>query len=160
MTRPLEEDRRRRGPWPELVAQDLIAGVEALAQTHSSVDAVYLFGSRARGDIRPGSDLDVAVLLAEPPADRVLLEAEIARFLEDRFGLPVDVLVLRPELSPRLLFDVFRVERVLFARDAERAHRFACRARAEYRDLYPRLQRQFEQVRRRLKEHSDALDRA
>jgi len=160
MTRPLEEDRRRLGPWPELRAEDLAAGAEALAQTYASVDAVYLFGSRARGEVRPGSDLDLAVLLSAPPPDRVVLEAEMARFLEDRFGLPVDVLVLRPELSPGLLFDVFRVERVLFARDAERAHRFACRARAEYRDLYPRLQRQFEHLRRQLKEDADALNRS
>ena len=46
----------------------------------------------------------------------------------------------------RTLFDLFRVETILFARDLEQAHLVACRARAEYRDELPRLDRIFERV--------------
>ena len=35
-----------------------------MAEADSRVDAVYLFGSHAAGDVRPTSDVDFAVLLA------------------------------------------------------------------------------------------------
>jgi hypothetical protein len=105
--------------------------------------------------------VDLAVLPSEgqAPADRIDAEAELARFVEDRLNLPVDVILIRRDLSPTLLFDIFRVETILFARDWERAHRVACQARAEYRDLLPRLERAFAQLRRRIEERADALTR-
>ncbi len=173
MPRPLEDDARRVGPWPEVSRDALVEAAGALAEAHPGVEAVYLFGSRARGKARPGSDLDLAVLLAagyppgHPPKvgrgrapERLLLQQDLARFVEDWLGLPVDVVVLHPDLPPGLLFDIFRVETILFARDPDRAHLVACRARAEYRDLLPRLERQLARTRQRLKEHADALDPA
>jgi predicted nucleotidyltransferase len=130
-----------------------------LAAAFPWIDAVYLFGSRARGRSHPSSDADLAVLAhpSQQPDDRILAEWKLACFVEDRLGFPVDVVLIRPDLSPGLLFDIFAVETILFARDWERAHQVACRARAEYRDLLPRLDRRFERVRRRIKEHADAL---
>jgi len=42
----------------------------------ADVEVALLFGSRARGDHRPDSDVDVAVL---GPADRLALAAELSR---------------------------------------------------------------------------------
>jgi len=79
---------------------DLDAGlrealVEVVRRRVPDIDAIYLFGSVARGRTRPGSDVDVALLL--PPGrklspDELLatmaelesLMSEYARFLEDR----------------------------------------------------------------------------
>jgi predicted nucleotidyltransferase len=132
-----------------------------LAEAYPWIDAIYLFGSRARGDARAGSDVDLAVLPAEgaAPEDRVAAEAELARFVEEHLRLPVDVVLLRRELSPALLFDIFRVETILFARDWEQAHLLACRARAEYRDLLPRRVRALARLRREVEERADALNR-
>src|SRR5260370_15038910 len=86
MTRMSEDEGRRAGPWPHFERAQLVAAAEALMAANPVVDAVYLFGSRARGQIHPGSDVDVAVL-AEPPvpvSQRISTQSELARFLEDR----------------------------------------------------------------------------
>jgi hypothetical protein len=141
--------------------ESLITAAQALATAHSSVEAVFLFGSRARGAVRTSSDLDLAVLLQNPApdADRLRLQAELARSVEDRVGLPVDVVLVDRRLAPGLLFDIFAIETILFARNYERAHEVACRARAEYRDALPRLDRSFARVRRRIEERAHALNR-
>jgi uncharacterized protein len=157
-----EEEARRAGPWPPLEPTQLVAAAEALAAAHPVVEAVYLFGSRAQGRTHPGSDVDVAVL-TEPRvllAERVSTQMELARCLEDRLQVPVDVVLIHPDLSPGLLFDIFSVETILFARDRARAHRVAGQARNEYRDLLPRLERAFARVRQRLEEWANATDRA
>jgi predicted nucleotidyltransferase len=159
--RTRDEDERRRVPDVPLVTREHLGQVvQAMATAHPAVAAVYLFGSRARRSEHPGSDLDLAVLLQQPVADRLRVQAELARFVEDRVGLPVDLVLVDRSLAPGLLFDIFAIETVLYARDPEQAHQVACRARAEYRELLPRLDRSFERVRRRIEERADALNRA
>jgi predicted nucleotidyltransferase len=162
MRRRAEEEARRAGPWPPLTRAQLIAAAEALAAARPDVEAVYLFGSRARGRTHPGSDVDLAVLTEPqvPLSERISVQTDLARFLEDRLGVPVDVIVIQPDLSPGLLFDIFSVETILFARDRARAHRIACQARNEYRDLLPRLERAFARVQRRLEDWASATDRS
>ena len=61
---------------------------------------VRVFGSRARGDERPDSDLD---LLVEFDADRSLLDAiGLEQELEELLGIPVQV------LTPSALSPIFR----------------------------------------------------
>ena len=43
----------------------LRVAAEQLAAAHPEVEEVWLFGSLARGDARPGSDADVLVILTE-----------------------------------------------------------------------------------------------
>ncbi len=50
------------------------------------VSQVIMFGSRARGDHRPDSDLDVAVALRGPPGDFLATKLDMA-------GLAFDVLL-------------------------------------------------------------------
>jgi uncharacterized protein len=63
-----------------------------------------LFGSRARGDDRPDSDIDIMVEI-EPQANVDLFEyVGIKHYLEDLFGARVDIAnrdYLRPQLRPR-----------------------------------------------------------
>src|SRR2546426_1749834 len=141
-----EDKARRSGPFPAVSRESLGAVASGMAAAHPWLESVYLFGSRARGDARPGSDVDLAVLprASSPPLDRITVEAELARFAEDQLGVPVDVVLIRRELSPGLLFDIFSIETILYARDPEVAHRVACQARAEYRDERPRLERAFD----------------
>jgi predicted nucleotidyltransferase len=157
-----EEEARRAGPWPPLEGAQLVAAAEALAAEHPVVAAVYLFGSRAHGRTHPGSDVDVAVLTEPriPLSERVSTQVELARFLEERLQMPVDVVLIHPDLSPGLLFDIFSVETILFARDRAHAHRVAGQARNEYRDLLPRLERAFARVQRRLEDWASATDRS
>ena len=147
-----DADERRGRSWPQPTRERLVDTARAIAEADSRVDAVYLFGSHSAGTVRPTSDVDLAVLLsaAAPQEDPLSIQYLLEEAAEDRLGLPVDVVILRWDLSPSLLFDIFRRETILFARDRNRAHNVACRARAEYREELPRLERSWEKLRRRL----------
>ena len=76
-------------------------GVRSLVRSRAAVP-VYLFGSVARGEAGPDSDVDVGILFAaEPPATlgapQFALEADLERLL----GRPVQVVPLNRASSPR-----------------------------------------------------------
>ena len=58
-----------------------------------------IFGSAARGELRPESDLDILVELEEKTFDGYM---ELKFFLEELFGRKVD-LVLKETIKPALL---------------------------------------------------------
>lgn len=73
-----------------------------------------LFGSVARGDARPDSDLDVLIDLSPEAEPRFSLldHAGVKNLLEDALGLEVDVAVrdgLRPRMRGRIEPDEVRV---------------------------------------------------
>lgn len=99
--------------------------------------AVYLFGSVARDDARPGSDVDVGVLFGEdPPATLEAPQFAIEVRLEQLLGLPVQVVALNrapADLVHRVLLD----GRIVLDRDPPARIRFEVRRRNEYFDLAP-----------------------
>lgn len=74
---------------------------------HHGATYVRVFGSWARGEQKPGRDLD---LLVELEANRSLLDlVAIKQDLEDLLGCPVDVVTersLSPYLKQRVLAEV------------------------------------------------------
>jgi predicted nucleotidyltransferase len=68
---------------------DLAARVRRTAATDGRVQAVYLFGSRARGEASATSDVDLGILFRESIGirDVVLLESKLAEAL----GIGVDL---------------------------------------------------------------------
>jgi predicted nucleotidyltransferase len=103
--------------------------------------AVYLFGSRARGDGDEHSDVDVAVLLREaPPATLAGLLCGRRDQLQEALGIPVDLIVLnRAELD--LIHQILRDGVLVLDRDPSRRIRFEVQARNAYWDLEPFLRR-------------------
>jgi predicted nucleotidyltransferase len=83
-------------------------------RTRTDVRLAVLFGSAARGDERPGSDVDILIRLRGGWRER----AEAAVALENALGRPVQLVDLDLAL-PRLLADVLRDGRVLADRDGE-----------------------------------------
>ena len=71
--------------------------VRYLQQHLDGLLAVYLFGSRARGAHRPGSDFDLAVLAAQPLA--AVQRFELAQELAVLVGHDVDLIDLRQASS-------------------------------------------------------------
>lgn len=106
-------------PSLEAVVQRLVDGSPASALAlyrarQTKVDAVLrrhgirrliAFGSRARGDARPDSDLDLAAEL--PPTMSLFDLGGLQADLEDAFGLPVDIVSLRAP-RPRLAAAIAR----------------------------------------------------
>ncbi len=99
------------------------------------VAAAYLFGSRARGGARAGSDTDVAVLFAAglDPVARLERRVDMAAGLERAVGGRVDVVDLE-EAGAVLVHQVLKYGRLLVERDPARRVRFEVAARRRYLD--------------------------
>jgi len=104
------------------------------------VKAAWLFGSAARGEERPGSDVDLAVLLGRARRPRTLddlpltLEADLASEL----GREVQVVVV--DWAPvDLVRRVLRDGVLLVDRDRSARIRFEVDARNRYFDMLPIL---------------------
>ena len=106
---------------------------------------MYLFGSVARGDAGPDSDVDVGVLFSVESAPTLeapqfSLEAEMERALRR----PVQVVALN-RASADLVHRVLRDGKIVLDRDPAARIRFEVRRRNEYFDLAPirRLYRRY-----------------
>jgi hypothetical protein len=114
--------------------------VTAILAPYPDVAAAWVFGSFARGEARPNSDLDIALLLAPHAPNRVdrgRLLGDVASRLEAVApGRAIDVVVIQdqgPILQHRILKEGILVH------DADRAHRidFECTAYGRYFDFRP-----------------------
>jgi predicted nucleotidyltransferase len=90
--------------------QDILATLRAheAALKAQGVTHAALFGSRARGDAEPDSDIDIMIEL--DPAARVTMfdYVDIKEFIEGLFCEPVDVVNrdgLKPRVRPRAAAD-------------------------------------------------------
>jgi predicted nucleotidyltransferase len=122
-------------------ATGLAGDLARFAASDPRIVALYLFGSRARGEATERSDVDVGILFRQEVALRDLILLEDA--LERRLGLPVD-LVDAGRVSAFLALDVIRGERV-YCSDPDRCDEFELYVMRRAGDLAP-----FERERRRL----------
>lgn len=93
------------GPGPRTAAAifaDHRDAIQAILDRHR-VASMVAYGSRARGDARPDSDLDVAIRLARGAAPLAAMSVEAD--LEELLGLPVSVAELP---NPRIESGVAR----------------------------------------------------
>ena len=91
-----------------------------------------LFGSAARGESGPGSDLDVGVLFETGPDRSTVLEVALARAT----GRGVDVVRL-DSAPPLLRFEIARDGRVLLERSPHAWADFRARAMTDWWDWAP-----------------------
>jgi predicted nucleotidyltransferase len=120
----------------------VIDGLRAVFATHAApVDCAYLFGSHARGQASPTSDIDVAVLFREsPPSGLQGLGFDLAGEIERSLGRQVDIVVLN-RAAPDLVHRVLRDGVLVHEADRRRRVDFETRSRAEYFDVLPHLRR-------------------
>ena len=101
--------------------------------------AVYLFGSVARGDDRPGSDIDLGILhRRDPPPTLDGLPLRLEDELERLLGRAVQVVTLNTapaDLRARVLRDGV----LILDRDPSLRIRFEVQTRNEWFDLQPIL---------------------
>lgn len=108
---------------------------DALRNAPADVLCAYLFGSVAREEAGPRSDVDVAVLYAKAPGGGLAsgpLDLEAA--LERAAGRPVQLVVLN-RAPADLAHRVLRDGRLLLDRDRPGRLRFEVAKRNEYFDL-------------------------
>ena len=111
--------------------ESLAERLRAAVATRSGVRLVYLFGSAARGRLRPGSDVDVAVRFSHRQSIEDL--CELAEDLERAARHRVDLVDL-DDAPPLLLREVVKEGRLVWAADDDERVTFELRALARYMD--------------------------
>ena len=94
--------------------ETIIDRLHALAPALKAVGVtrLCLFGSRARGEARPGSDLDVLVDTTVQGTQPAFDYFKVLHLIEDDIGLPVQVTqraLLKPRVVERIADDVIEV---------------------------------------------------
>ena len=114
------------------------------------VQAGWLVGSQARGQARPDSDVDVAVLLApmhtDDPLEIILRPERLADDLGGVVHKPVDVLDVE-RIAPITFAIVMRDAKLLVDRDPTRRAEVLGRQFAMWHDMQPHYDLQREAVR-------------
>ncbi len=102
---------------PEGRLDEAIAGA---VRAEPAVLAAYVFGSRARGEERAVSDLDIALILARGRELDLAARERLRAAVAGATGHRVDLAILCDE-TPVLAFEVIDGGRRVYARDAESA---------------------------------------
>ena len=105
--------------------------IRRVLEARSDVRLAYLFGSLVRGEGRPNSDADIAVLFSGVPPteslDRLVADLEAAS------GRGVDLVVLN-DAPPLLAHEVGTSGTCLMCRDEDEGVRFVARTVSRYLD--------------------------
>lgn len=114
------------------------------------VIAAYLFGSRARGNPGPLSDMDIAVYV---DSDKMRtgffnLRLKLLGALNDFFRTDRIDLVILNEAPPLLAHRILRDGKVVFCGNHRRRQDYEVKAVLEYLDWQPRLERYLREILR------------
>lgn len=101
--------------------EDIIKSLSTVFERYGSIRFAYLFGSVAKGEVAPLSDIDVAVYLSnvDPGAlfdIKLSLYGDICRALNRN---DVDLVVLNTVANNMLIEDIIRHGVVIYDRDIE-----------------------------------------
>lgn len=127
---------------------ELIERLQRVLDAGPPLRLALLFGSAARGALRPDSDIDVAVLPADPAltlADELALQARLSKASQREVDL-----VRLDRASSLLRWRIAREGVGLWAHPPFELPRFRAAAAIEHADMLPQLQHAQELVRRRL----------
>jgi predicted nucleotidyltransferase len=97
--------------------EETVEAVNGVFRSHPAVERVVLYGSRAKGDFKPGSDIDLTLEGDNIPFDEL---AEIERELDDLL-LPYqfDVSLFHQLAHPGLIDHIRRVGATFYQREAD-----------------------------------------
>ena len=94
------------------LSRNITSQIHGVLDKHSAVEEAWIFGSRAKGNFKPGSDIDLAL------SGKSLTTGEALRIqgeMEDT-AIPhkVDILILSKITNPDLHDHIHRVGRIFF----------------------------------------------
>lgn len=121
---------------------EIIANLTRALTRRPGILVAYLFGSVARDEARPSSDVDVGVVLEQGPLRDLLALIEYGHLQSDLQELvePLVDLVVLNDAPPELVYRAIRDGVVLSEKSALERALFELRARNEYFDLQPMLE--------------------
>lgn len=110
-------------PAAQLAAidRDLIERVRRRIVEAYDPEAIYLFGSAARGEQRQGSDLDLLVVMDLPEGVTARRQSSRIRRLFVGWRVPMNIVVQAPETFPATLGRPGRLARIAH-RQGQRLH--------------------------------------
>jgi predicted nucleotidyltransferase len=131
--RPIIATVRRTGRLPEGIEHRL-ATLGATFAAQPAVRFAYVFGGAARGELRPLSDVDVAVYLDEG-VDPVQTRLELMSLATKHLGTDAVDLVILNRAPTALLGRILRTRRVIAENDPLLRHRFESLALRQFLDF-------------------------
>ncbi len=96
---------------------DLKKIVYAILKEMSGIEAIYLFGSIAKGKENERSDYDIAVILREYPENDMDIIARIRYSLLGKIKRPLEILLIGMddlEYSSPFLYEIYHASRLLY----------------------------------------------
>jgi hypothetical protein len=103
------------------------------------ITAIYLFGSHARGETKPLSDVDICVITkTDTPEDRI---EDILAHSSKKIDLQ-----LFWRLPPAIRYRVLKEGKALYVRDEHRLHEIKVKATKAYLDFKPILDKHVKQT--------------
>lgn len=99
---------------------DLKKIVNAILKEISSVEAIYLFGSIAKGKENERSDYDIAVIVRDYPEKDMYIVAGIRYSLLGKLKRPLELLLIGMddlEYSSPFLYEIYHASRLLYGTD-------------------------------------------
>jgi len=111
-----------------------IAGLIKKAQQDKDVLAVILFGSNARGDAGPASDLDICLVLQPKDHGDLKLSRKRLEYLKGVSISDLDVQIYQ-QLPLYIRKRILKEGKILFCRDEEALYKVAFRTIQEFEDF-------------------------
>ncbi|MDP2767866.1 MAG: nucleotidyltransferase domain-containing protein [Candidatus Methanoperedens sp.] len=99
---------------------DLNKIVNAILKEISSIEAIYLFGSIAKGKENERSDYDIAVIVREYPEKDLDIIARKRYSLLGKIKRPLEILLIGMddlEYSSPFLYEIYHASRLLYGTD-------------------------------------------
>ncbi len=100
--------------------RDLKKIVKAILKELSGIEAIYLFGSVAKGKENERSDYDIAVIVREYPEKDMDTIARIRYSLLGKIKRPLEILLIGTddlEYSSPFLYEIYHASRLLYGTD-------------------------------------------
>ncbi len=152
---PGRQDSSHSLPHPK--PDDLLALLQPVLARESEIVAAYLFGSAAKGHMRAGSDVDVAIILDghEPRQDRKRLFDRLLPVLCRAVRHDVHLIILN-DASYLLRAQVVHDGRLVHVADPEKLAWFRMISTALYAEFSPILEKTRAGLQRKLRERDRA----
>lgn len=131
--------------------REMLQKLESYFIQDRTILAAYLFGSFSRGRQRPGSDVDIALLLDEHggKTDRKLLLDRLHQDLGRLLRNDVHILILNDASYVARIEALFR-GRCIHAKDEDALAQFKMLTASLYADFAPYLEEQHRRLKKRL----------